>query len=168
MKCASKHCIPQSLIDCIFVQFKIFSHFPCDSLIVPKLIWKHMLRRDQLFYDSMDYSPPGSSVHGILQARILQGVAISSFRGYSQPRDQNQVCCTAGRFFTTELPGKPSMQCGSHESNRPESREREAVVEGRDDGKLVGGVTLVICALELFRKLYPISTLGNEVGSDEP
>ena len=116
----------------------------------------------------MDCSPQGSSVHGILQARILQGVAISSFRGYSQPRDQNQVCCTAGRFFTTELPGKPSMQCGSHESNRPESREREAVVEGRDDGKLVGGVTLVICALELFRKLYPISTLGNEVGSDEP
>ena len=37
--------------------------------------------------DPMDYSPPGSSVHGILQARILEWVAISSSRGSSQPRD---------------------------------------------------------------------------------
>ena len=35
----------------------------------------------------MDYSPPGSSVHGILQARILEWVAISISRGSSQPRD---------------------------------------------------------------------------------
>ena len=120
--------------------------------------------------DPLDCSMPGSSVHRILQARILEGVAISSFRGYSQPRDRTQVSCIAGRFFTTEPPGKPSIRCGSHKSNRPESRERErdAVVESRDDGKLVGGVTSVICALELFRKLYPISTLGNEVGNDGP
>ena len=39
----------------------------------------------------MDCSPPGSSVHGILQARILQWVAISSSRGFSQPRDQTWV-----------------------------------------------------------------------------
>ena len=38
--------------------------------------------------DPMDCSPPGSSVHGILQARILQWVAIPSSRGTSQPRDQ--------------------------------------------------------------------------------
>ena len=38
-----------------------------------------------------DYSPPGSSIHGILQARILEWVAISSSRGSSQPRDQTQV-----------------------------------------------------------------------------
>ena len=37
--------------------------------------------------DPMDYSLPGSSVHGILQARILQWVAISFSRGSSQPRD---------------------------------------------------------------------------------
>ena len=35
----------------------------------------------------MDYSPPGSSVHGILQARILEWVAVSFSRGSSQPRD---------------------------------------------------------------------------------
>ena len=39
----------------------------------------------------MDYSPPGSSVHGILQARILEWVAISSSRGSSPPKDQTHV-----------------------------------------------------------------------------
>ena len=48
----------------------------------------------------MDCSPPGSSVHGILQARILEWVAMSSSRGSSQPRDRAQVSHTAGRFFT--------------------------------------------------------------------
>ena len=37
--------------------------------------------------DSMDSSPPGSSVHGIFQARILEWTAISSSRGFSQPKD---------------------------------------------------------------------------------
>ena len=37
--------------------------------------------------DSMDYSPPGFSIHGILQARILEWVAILFARGSSQPRD---------------------------------------------------------------------------------
>ena len=59
------------------------SHQPCPTLC-----------------DHMDHSPPGSSVHGILQTRILEWVAISSSRGSSQPRDQTQVCCIAGRFFT--------------------------------------------------------------------
>jgi len=48
----------------------------------------------------MDLSPPGSSVHGILQARILEWVAMLSSRGASQPRDQTQVYHTAGGFFT--------------------------------------------------------------------
>ena len=52
----------------------------------------------------MDCSPPDSSVHGILQERILEWVAISSSRGSSQPRDQSQVSCIAGRFFTAVLP----------------------------------------------------------------
>ena len=49
--------------------------------------------------NSMDYSPLGSSVHGILQARILEWVTISFSRGSSQLRDQTQFCI-AGRFFT--------------------------------------------------------------------
>ena len=47
----------------------------------------------------MDCSPSGSSVRGILQAKILEQVAIPFSRGSSQPRDQTQVSHTAGRFF---------------------------------------------------------------------
>ena len=50
--------------------------------------------------DSIDYSPPGSFVHGILQARILEWVAISFSRGSSWPRDCTQLSFIAGRFFT--------------------------------------------------------------------
>ena len=45
-------------------------------------------------------SPPGSSVHGILQARILEWVAVPSARGSSPRRDRTLVSCIAGRFFT--------------------------------------------------------------------
>ena len=55
--------------------------------------------------DPMDCSPPGSSVHGILQARILEWEDIPFFRGYSQPKDRTQVSCTAGVLFTPEPPG---------------------------------------------------------------
>ena len=47
-----------------------------------------------------DYSLPGSSVHGILQARILEWVTVSSTRGSSQPSDWTLVSCIEGRFFT--------------------------------------------------------------------
>ena len=50
--------------------------------------------------DLMDCSSPGSSVHGILQARILEWGAIPFSRGSSWPRDRTQVSCIAGRFFT--------------------------------------------------------------------
>ena len=53
-----------------------------------------------LFCDPMDCSLPGSSVHGILQARILEWVAIPFSRGSSWPRDWAKVCHLAGRFFT--------------------------------------------------------------------
>ena len=49
--------------------------------------------------DPMDYHPPGSTVHGIFQARILEWVVIPSSRGSSPPRDQAWVSCIAGRFF---------------------------------------------------------------------
>ena len=50
--------------------------------------------------DPMDCSPPGSSVHGILQARILEWVASPFSRGSSWPKDRTQVSCMAGRYFT--------------------------------------------------------------------
>ena len=50
--------------------------------------------------DPLDCSPPGSSVHGISQARILEWGAISFSRGPSRPRDQTRVSHIAGRRFT--------------------------------------------------------------------
>ena len=55
---------------------------------------------DWIYIDPMDCSPPGSSVHGVLQARILEWVAMPSFRGSSQPRGRTQVSHNASGFFT--------------------------------------------------------------------
>ena len=57
--------------------------------------------------DAMDCSPPGSSVLGILQTRILECIAISFSKGSFQPRDGTWVSCIAGRFFTIWATGKP-------------------------------------------------------------
>ena len=43
--------------------------------------------------DPMDWSPPGSSVHGIPQAKVLEWVAMPSSRKSSQPRDQTRISC---------------------------------------------------------------------------
>ena len=52
----------------------------------------------------MDYHPPGSSVNGILQARVLEWVVISFSRGSSQPRDgAHESPALAGEFFTTSV-----------------------------------------------------------------
>ena len=51
-------------------------------------------------YDPIDCSLPGTSVHGILQVRILEWVATSFSRGSSRPRNQTQVSGIADRFFT--------------------------------------------------------------------
>ena len=60
----------------------------------------------QPFFNPMDYSQPGSSIHGTSQARILSWDVISSSRGSSQPSDWIQVSCTAGRFFTVWATGE--------------------------------------------------------------
>jgi len=66
-----------------------------------------LLNRVQLFVTFMNWSKPGSSVHGISQAIILQWVAISSSRGSSWPRDGIHIIHVSfivGEFFTTEPP----------------------------------------------------------------
>ena len=50
--------------------------------------------------DPVDCSPPGFSVHGILQVRILEWLAIPFSRGSSWPRDWSHISCISGRFFT--------------------------------------------------------------------
>ena len=65
------------------------------------------------FCEPMNFSLPGSSVHGIFQARILESVAIFSSRGSSWPRDWTWVSCICyitGRFFIAEPSGRPLDQ----------------------------------------------------------
>ena len=64
----------------------------------------------RLFATPWTLAHQGSSVHGTLQARILEWVAMPSSRGSSQPRDGTQVANIVGRVFTSlpsQLPGKP-------------------------------------------------------------
>ena len=61
----------------------------------------------------MDYSLQVSSAHEISQARILEWVAIFFSRVSSWPGDQKHSSCIAGRFFTTEPPGKTQKDFNS-------------------------------------------------------
>ena len=70
------------------------------------------------------WSLPCSSVHGILQARVLEWVAISLSRGSSQHRDQTQVSCITGRFFTIWATRQAPDSWGAYERNEfSESRD---------------------------------------------
>ena len=60
--------------------------------------------------DLVDCSLPGSSVHGILQARVLERVAISFSRGSSQPRDWTQVSALQANALPSEPPGKQGIR----------------------------------------------------------
>ena len=61
--------------------------------------------------DPMDCSPPGSSVHGILQTRILEWVAIPLSVGSFPPRDWTQICYILGRSLPSKPPGNTCV-CG--------------------------------------------------------
>ena len=62
--------------------------------------WSEVAQSCPTLCNPMDCSLPGSMVHGIFQARILEWAAISFSRGSSQPRDQTWVSCIADRRFT--------------------------------------------------------------------
>ena len=59
--------------------------------------------------DPLDYGLPGSSVHRILQARILEWVAISFSRWSSRPSDQTHIFCTGRQILYHWIPGKPFL-----------------------------------------------------------
>ena len=71
-------------------QFDMFIDYCCCCWAL-SCVW--------LFCNPMDYSPPGSSVHGIFQARVPKWVAISFSRGSSWPRDWTRVSCIGRRIL---------------------------------------------------------------------
>ena len=81
----------------------------CIEPVIPTFIQRYNNRQDRNLYSviccrvwlfATDCSLPGSSVHGILQTRILKWIAIPFSRGSSQPRDWTWASWIAGRFFT--------------------------------------------------------------------
>ena len=83
--------------DSLICRFGVYSlQFSYNSFSCCCLVTKSNLT----FCDPMDCSPPGFYVQGVSQARILDWVAISLSQGSSQPRNQTQVSCTVGGFFT--------------------------------------------------------------------
>ena len=86
----------------------LHSYKVVETGIRPQAMWFHSLWLlfscsvicVELFYDLMDSSIPDSSVYGVLQARILEWLAISFSRGSSRPKDQTWFSCLAGRWFT--------------------------------------------------------------------
>ena len=78
----------------------LFSHYAVSNAVVSPL----------------DCSPAGFSVRGILQARILERVAISFSKGSSPSKDQTCASCLVGRFFTAEPPEKPMCEVGLHQT----------------------------------------------------
>ena len=77
----------------------VLLHLPwLSALLHPFILLALVAQLCPTLCDSMD--PPGSSVHRVLQARILQWVAIPFSRGSFPLRDRTQLSCIAGRFFT--------------------------------------------------------------------
>ena len=85
---------PRSLVSSVSIGERITPICMCVYVLV--IQWYPTL------CNPMDCRLPGSSVHEILQARILEWVIISSSRGSSWPRDQTLVSCIVGRFFTIQ------------------------------------------------------------------
>ena len=83
---------------------------PCLVSPLPSYIYVLCAQSCLTLCDPMDCSPPGSFAHGIFQVRILEWVAVSYFRGSSQPRDRTGVSCIsslAGGFFIVHTPCLP-------------------------------------------------------------
>ena len=82
-------------------------HKLSDHVVVVQLL-SHV----QLLCYPVDYSPPGPSVHGFSQAKILKWVAISFSRGFPNPGIELVSPTFAGGFCTTETPEKPCDNSG--------------------------------------------------------
>ena len=77
-------------------QHALLIYISCLAPVGISCLWPNLCMHTQscpTLCDPVDYSQPGSSVHGVFQARILEQVAISYFRASSWPRNQTRVLC---------------------------------------------------------------------------
>ena len=98
---------PLGLISAVQGTLSFLQHHSSKASVliyVSELKWSDVTQSCPTLWDTMDCSLSGSSVHGILQVRILEWIIIPFPRGSSQLRDWTQVSCIAGRFFTVWSP----------------------------------------------------------------
>ena len=118
--------------------------------------------------DPVDCNPTGSSVHGILQARILEWVAIPFSRGSSQPRNQTQVFCITGRYFTIWATREahqyviPIIIIISSDKNIDWKREREREREREKAGKVAGDQIWRTWNCLRYWEMVRLCTLGRD------
>ena len=102
----AKVALPGTKLEHSFLE-KVPENGPKEKANLSEKIRKPLLRAVSqsclTLCNPMNCSPPGSSVHRISQARILEWLAVLFFRGFSWPRDQTRVPCIAGRFFGASL-----------------------------------------------------------------
>ena len=102
--------IPWSECRCLPDAQRVWRYWGRNSLCPEMCTCAMLLQSCLTLCDSMDCSPPGSSVHGILQARILEWVTMPSSTGSSQPGDQTCVsyvsCIGRQVFLPLAPPGK--------------------------------------------------------------
>ena len=109
------------------------------------------------FCDPVDYSPTGSSLHGILQARILEWVAMSFSRGSSRPADRTHISCIGSRILHCWATWEALMGVSSEETLFSSSRKPSLIRSGRDH------LSLSAPALVLFRVLAWVGIFTSEV-----
>ena len=112
--------LPPTPMSCPFIgHHKALDWGPCAIQEVPtsclfyRCVWAMSHQSCLTLSYSMDCSPPGSSVYGILQARILEWVAVPFSRYSPHPRIESTSPALPSRFFTTEPPRKPYFTCSS-------------------------------------------------------
>ena len=101
------HTMPLKVLGCIFFVKCLAS--VSLQLWCSLTVHARSLQSYSTLCDPIDWSPPGSSVYGTLQAKLLEWVVMPFSRGSSRLRVQTRGSCLAGRFFTTEPPRKPSL-----------------------------------------------------------
>ena len=117
---------------CVLVYASEFSLMEMYLLPIFLQVFAKLLQSCPTLCDPMDCSPPGSSAHGVIQARILKWVAMPSSRGSSWPRDQTRVSyglpALAGGFFTTSATWEAKEHLGSLGTPRNISKRGEEVL----------------------------------------
>ena len=110
--------------------------FPCQPRSLPRESESEVTQPCLTLHDPMDCSLPGSSVHGIFQARILEQVAISFSRRSSQPRDRTQISRIVGTLPSEPLGTLPreDLKKKKNPSNKNVHTQKSCLIALRGTG----------------------------------